>query len=223
MSRQHPAFVPLNFTEIPQEEMLQRAIGFRDLMAARRSVRDFSNRPVPKQLIEYCLQTAGTAPSGANKQPWHFVVVGSKSLKQAIREGAEQEEQEFYERRATDAWLEDLAPLGTDANKHFLEEAPYLIVAFAEKYVVDEQANKHKNYYVTESASLATGLLITALHNAGLTALTHTPSPMKFLNGLLGRPDNERPLMILVVGYPADGVKVPDITRKQLADFCSFA
>ena len=222
MTQQHPAFIPLGFTELSEMEMLQRATSFRDLMATRRSVRDFSDRPVPRQLLECCLQTAGTAPSGANKQPWHFAVVGSMSLKKAIREGAEKEEQEFYSRRATDAWLDDLAPLGTDANKPFLEEAPYRIVVFAEKYAVDKQAEKHKNYYVTESASLATGLLITALHNAGLATLTHTPSPMKFLNELLNRPDNERPLMILVTGYPVSGATVPNITRKQLADFTSF-
>jgi nitroreductase len=202
--------------------MLQRAKNFYGLVNRRRSVRDFSDRPVCRQVIEQCLLAAGTAPSGANRQPWHFCVVSAAAIKQQIRQGAELEEREFYQRRAPDDWLQALAPLGTNESKPFLESAPYLIVIFAKKHGLDAGGNKIKNYYVPESVGIATGLLITALHHAGLATLTHTPSPMKFLNQILGRPAREKPVMILVVGHAARDTRVPDIKRKPLADIASF-
>ena len=214
--------VALHLTEYPEEETLQRAKNFYGLVNRRRSVRDFSDRPVCRQVIEQCLLAAGTAPSGANRQPWHFCVVSAASIKQQIRQGAEREEREFYQRRAPDDWLQALAPLGTNESKPFLESAPYLIVIFAEKHGLDAGGNKIKNYYVPESVGIATGLLITALHHAGLATLTHTPSPMKFLNQILGRPAREKPVMILVVGHAARDTRVPDIKRKPLADIASF-
>lgn len=214
--------VALDLTEYPEEEMLHRAKDFYGLVNRRRSVRDFSDRPVCRQVIEQCLLAAGTAPSGANRQPWHFCVVSAAAIKQQIRQGAELEEREFYQRRAPDDWLQALAPLGTNESKPFLESAPYLIVIFAEKHGLDAGGNKIKNYYVPESVGIATGLLITALHHAGLATLTHTPSPMKFLNQILGRPAREKPVMILVVGHAAEGTRVPDIKRKPLADIASF-
>jgi len=208
-------FVPLSdYREYPAEEMLRRSSEFHREMRRRRSVRDFSDRPVAQDVIDQCIAAAATAPSGANHQPWHFVVVSDPGVKRRIREGAEDEEREFYTRRAPDAWLEALEPLGTDARKPFLERAPYLIVIFAENFAVDAEGNKTRNYYVTESVGIATGLLIAAVHDAGLVSLTHTPSPMRFLNEILSRPANERPYMVLVVGYPAEGAEVPDISRK---------
>jgi nitroreductase len=202
--------------------MRQRARSFYEDMKRRRTVRDFSDRPVPREVIENCLLTAGTAPNGANKQPWHFTVVSDPDVKKKIRVAAEEEEREFYQNRATDEWLEALAPLGTDADKPFLEEAPYLIAIFSESYGINENGEKETHYYVKESVGIATGMLITAIHNAGLASLTHTPSPMGFLNKILGRPDNERPFLLLVVGYPKEGVKVPDITKKSLDEIASF-
>jgi nitroreductase len=202
--------------------MRRRARDFHEKLRKRRSVRDFSDEIVPRDIVEQCLLAAGSAPSGANRQPWHFCVVSNPQVKRTIREGAEQEEREFYGQRAPDDWLQALAPLGTDENKPFLETAPYLIVIFAEKYGIDEQGNKRKNYYVPESVGIATGMLITALHNAGLATLTHTPSPMKFLNEILGRPEREKPIMILVVGYPIEDARVPDIRRKSLGEIASF-
>ena len=214
--------VALTSATYPEQEMLQRARDFYQQASTRRSVRDFSDRTVPREIIEQCLLAAGSAPSGANRQPWHFCVVGNPELKREIREGAEHEEREFYQRRAPDDWLQALAPLGTDDHKPFLETAPYLIVIFAQKHGLDAQGKKTKNYYVPESVGIATGLLITALHHAGLATLTHTPSPMKFLNTILGRPEREKPAMILVVGYPAEGATVPDIQRKTLSEIASF-
>ncbi len=211
-----------HFSELSEPEMKSRAQDFEILMQARRTVREFSDRPVAREIIEKCLATAGSAPSGANRQPWHFAVVSDLALKQEIREASEKEEREFYATRAPQDWLDALAPLGTDSNKPFLERAPYLIVIFGQKFQIDEQGNKLRNYYVTESVGIATGLLIVALHNAGLATLTHTPSPMKFLNKILARPVSEKPLMILVAGYPEKQVRVPDITRKLLEDFASF-
>ena len=202
--------------------MLQRAENFHQSICSRRTVRDFSAEPVPEDVIEHCLRAAGTAPSGANRQPWHFAVVSDPATKKKIREGAEEEEQEFYDSRAPEDWLDALAPLGTDANKPFLESAPYLIVIFGEKFSHDEQGNKLKNYYVTESVGIATGFLIAALHNVGLATLTHTPAPMKFLNEILGRPATEKPVMILVVGYPSNDARVPAISRKSLDQIASF-
>jgi nitroreductase len=188
----------------------------------RRTVREFSDRPVPRDIIETALRAASTAPSGANLQPWHFVVVSGLKTKSRIREAAEAEEREFYEHRASEEWLAALEPLGTDEHKPFLETAPYLIAVFLQKYGQLPDGRKVKHYYPTESTGLATGLLIAALHRAGLATLTHTPSPMKFLNEILGRPLSERPFLLLVVGYPADGVRVPDIQRKALEEFTSW-
>jgi nitroreductase len=203
--------------------MLARAKAFADEMRARRTVRDFSNRPVPRALIEDCLRAAGSAPSGANQQPWHFVAVSDPAVKRRIREAAEAEEREFYAHRAPPEWLEVLAPLGTDEHKPFLEIAPWLIAVFIRRFDRNPDGTKRKHYYTDESVGLATGLLLAAVHHAGLVSLTHTPSPMKFLNDILGRPkDLERPFLLLVVGYPAPGAKVPDIQRKPMEQIASF-
>ena len=216
-------FIPYSsYCEYPIEEMEQRARTFREEMQRRRTIRTFSSRPIPREIIEECLRTAGTAPSGVNMQPWHFVVVSDPNVKKQIREGAEKEEREFYERRAPDEWLEALAPLGTDWHKPFLEDAPYLIVIFSLSNTILPDGTKYKNYYVTESVGIATGMLITALHHAGLASLTHTPSPMAFLNRILKRPVNERPFLVLVVGYPAEETTVPDISKKSLDEITTF-
>lgn len=215
-------FVPLVFSSLPPAEMQQRAEAFYELMRRRRTVREFSDQPVPRAVMEACLRTAGVAPSGANKQPWHFVVVSDPAVKQEIRLAAEAEEREFYNRRATPEWLADLAPLGTDWRKPFLEIAPYLIVIFAQSHTPLPDGSVSKHYYVQESVGLATGFLIAALHMAGLATLTHTPSPMKFLNRILDRPAHERPFLILVVGYPAPEAMVPAITKKSLREFTTW-
>jgi iodotyrosine deiodinase len=204
------------------EEMSARAASFLALMQQRRTVRDFSPEPVPRALIEACVRTAGSAPSGANQQPWHFCVISAPEAKQQIRLAAEAEEREFYSARATEEWLTALAPLGTDANKPFLETAPYLIVCFGQRYGLDEKGERVKHYYVPESVNIAIGFLIAALHNAGLATLTHTPSPMKFLNELCGRPEQEHPYVLLVVGKPAPQVVVPNITKKPLDAIASW-
>jgi nitroreductase len=214
--------IPLDFIVIEENEMKSRAKSFNELLQKRRTVRNFSDKPVPRNLIEQCLLAANSAPSGANRQPWHFAVISSPEKKRQIREGAEEEEREFYQSRAPQDWLDALAPLGTDANKPFLERAPYLVAIFGQKFELDSQGKKKKNYYVAESVGIASGLLIAALHNAGLATLTHTPSPMKFLNRILDRPDTEKPLMVLVVGYPENDAKVPAISRKSLEQFTSF-
>lgn len=188
----------------------------------RRTIRDFSDRPVPRDIIETALKAANTAPSGANLQPWHFAVVSGQKTKKKIREAAEIEEREFYEHRASEEWLAALEPLGTDENKPFLETAPYLIAVFLKKFGKLADGRKVKHYYPSESTGLATGLLIAALHQAGLATLTHTPSPMKFLNEILDRPKHERPFLLLVVGYPAADARVPDIQRKSLEEFTTF-
>jgi nitroreductase len=213
---------PLKFLELPQAVMLERANDFCSEMSRRRTVREFSPRPVPREVIETCIRTAGTAPSGANQQPWHFVVVSNAAMKSRIRVAAEAEEAEFYERRATNEWLDALAPLGTDADKSFLDVAPYLIAIFYEAYGLDEAGRRVKRYYPMDSVGIASGMLIGALHHAGLASLTHTPSPMAFLNEIVGRPDNERPFLLLVVGYPAEGTRVPNITRKPLEEIAQF-
>jgi iodotyrosine deiodinase len=218
-----PVLVPLSsYREYPVEEMKTRASEFRAQMQHRRTVRAFSDRPVPREIIEECLLAAGTAPNGANLQPWHFVVVGDPGVKGRIRMAAEEEERDFYHRRAPREWLEALAPLGTDEHKPFLETAPYLIAIFAQSYGVLPDGRKVKNYYVAESVGIATGILVTALHHAGLATLTHTPSPMGFLNRVLDRPANERPFLLLVVGYPAPDAAVPAITKKPLAEITTF-
>jgi nitroreductase len=219
-----PRFLPLTgYREYPPEEMAARAKAFADGMARRRTVRDFSDRPVPRAIIEDCLRAAGSAPSGANQQPWHFVAVSDPAVKRRIREAAEAEEREFYAHRAPPEWLEVLAPLGTDEHKPFLEVAPWLIAVFIRRFDRNPDGSKRKHYYTDESVGLATGLLLAAVHHAGLVSLTHTPSPMKFLNEILGRPkDLERPFLLLVVGHPAPGARVPDIVRKPLGEIASF-
>jgi iodotyrosine deiodinase len=215
--------IPLpSYEEYPVEEMRERLAAFYAAVDRRRTVREFSDRPVPRDIIETALRAANTAPSGANLQPWHFAVVSGQETKKRIREAAEAEEREFYEHRASPEWLAALEPLGTDSSKPFLETAPYLIAVFLQKFGFLEDGRKVKHYYPTESTGLATGILITALHQAGLASLTHTPSPMKFLNQILGRPSSERPFLLLVTGYPADDAEVPDITRKPLEEFASF-
>lgn len=220
----HKRFISLSefYNELSLDEMKKRSQEFYDLMKRRRSVRDFSSRPVPSEIIEYALMTAGTAPNGANLQPWHFAVAHSTDIKKRIRKAAEEEEREFYNNRAPDEWLDKLAPLGTDENKPFLETAPYLIAVFAQSYGIDQDGNKQKHYYVKESVGIACGMLITALHNSGLATLTHTPSPMGFLNDILGRPSNERPYLLIVTGYPAENAEVPDIKKKPLEKISSF-
>jgi nitroreductase len=211
------------YRELPPEEMKERANAFLELMRRRRSVRDFSGRAVSREIIEQCIRAASTAPSGANKQPWQFVVVSDPEIRREIRIQAEQEEREFYERRAPEEWLRDLEPLGTDPEKPFLEKAPYLIAIFSESYSFEASTGKkQKHYYVKESVGIATGMLITAIHNAGLVSLTHTPSPMGFLNDILDRPSHEKPFLLLVVGYPAKSVKVPDIDKKPLDEVATF-
>jgi nitroreductase len=218
-----PRFTPLDsWTERTPEEMQRRAHEFYEHMNRRRSVRQFSDRSVPEGVIEDCLRTAGTAPSGAHKQPWHFVAVRDPAVKQEIRLAAEEEERAFYGGRAPDDWLEALAPLGTDERKPFLETAPCLIAVFARSFGRGPDGEREKHYYVQESVGIATGFLIAALHGAGLVTLTHTPSPMGFLNQLLGRPKEERPFLLLVTGYPAADAQVPDLSRSPLADISTF-
>lgn len=204
------------------DERLARAQAFADELARRRTVRDYAATPVPRAVIEACLRAAGSAPSGANQQPWHFVAISDPALKRRIREAAEAEEREFYGRRAPQAWLDALAPLGTDADKPFLDIAPWLIAVFYERTGAEVDGHKAKRYYPHESTGIACGLLIAALHHAGLATLTHTPSPMAFLNDLLGRPKHEVPYLLLVVGHPAAGCQVPAITRKALDEISSF-
>lgn len=216
-------FVPLTtWVEHPPADMKSRAREFYEEIRRRRTVREFSPRPVPREVIDDCLRAAGTAPSGANLQPWHFVVVSDVEVKKKIREAAEVEEREFYSGKAPPEWLDALAPLGTDEHKPYLETAPYLIAVFAQNYAVLPDGRKVKNYYVTESVGIALGFLIAALHHAGLATLTHTPSPMGFLSSVLNRPANERAYLLLVVGYPAEDVRVPDITKKPLDDIATF-
>ena len=188
------------------------------LAKSRRSIREFSDKPFPREIIENIVRTAGTAPSGANKQPWTFVIVSDYLLKHKIRVAAELEEKEFYERKISDEWRQDLAPLGTTWKKPFLEVAPYLIVVFQQKYRLDEFNNKRKNYYVTKSVGIAVGILIMAIHNAGLATLTHTPISMNFLRDLLGRPKNEKAYVIMPIGFPKEDTTVPDIKRKELSE-----
>ena len=215
-------FIPLDYLSKDEPAMVEAAQAFYQQMAKRRSVRDFSDQPIPQSVLENAILAAGSAPSGANMQPWHFAVVQDPAIKTQIRQAAEIEERELYENRASDEWLDALASLGTDANKPFLETAPALIAIFLKKVSIDEEGVKHKNYYTTESVGIATGMLITALHQAGLGTLTHTPSPMKFLTEILQRPSYERPFLLLVVGYPVEGALVPDIQRLPLDKISTF-
>jgi nitroreductase len=208
----------LDFSPVDEDELLRRAAAFRTSMARRRTVRDYSDRPVARAVIEHAVATAGSAPSGANLQPWHFVAISQtdRELRRAIRTAAEAEEREFYTHRAPREWLDALAPLGTDWRKPFLEIAPWLIAVFVKPHGVNADGSVMKHYYAVESVGIATGLLIAALHESGLATLTHTPSPMGFLNTLLDRPITERPFLLLVTGYPADDAQVPDIVRQPV-------
>jgi len=220
---QKAIFQPLSsYIEFPIEEMKQRAANFRKEMQRRRTVRHFSDRPIPREIIEDCLLTAGTAPNGANLQPWQFVVVSDPKVKREVRVAAEEEEKDFYNRRAPEEWLEALAPLGTDEHKPFLEIAPYLIAIFGKNHSELSDGRKVKNYYVNESVGIATGMLITAIHNAGLVSLTHTPSPMGFLNQILNVDKDARPFLLLVTGYPAEDAEVPVISKKSLEEIAMF-
>ena len=211
-------FKKLDFKEFSEEEMRQRSKSFLDELSTRRTVRDFSNKSVSLDIIENCIKVAATAPSGANKQPWQFIIVSDSKVKQKIRKAAEAEEKEFYNHRATKQWLEDLNQFGTDWHKPFLETAPYLIVVFRQIYDIKDDGSQRKNYYVNESVGIASGFLLAAFHNAGLATLTHTPSPMNFLGKILGRPENERAFLLIPVGYPDDEAEVPEITKKSFTD-----
>jgi iodotyrosine deiodinase len=217
-----PETVPLDFMRLEPSVMEVRAGEFAAEMARRRTVRDFSSEPVERSIIEACVRCAGSAPSGANQQPWHFAIVGDAALKRQIREEAEEEEREFYSNRAPKEWLDALAPLGTRPEKPFLEKAPWLIAIFAAQQAERGDGGHQRIYYPKESVGIASGFLIAALHHAGLATLTHTPSPMRFLNAILGRPAHEKPFLLLVVGYPADGARVPAITRKSFAEIATF-
>lgn len=218
----HQGFIPLKFNQFAEAKMLERSEAFLSTMKTRRTVRDFSAKDVPESIIKNAIATAGTAPSGANMQPWHFVAVSNSETKRKIRLAAEEEERALYEHRASDEWLNVLAPLGTDANKPFLETAPWLIAIFGQKFTIKENEEKLKNYYTPESVGIATGFLIAALHQAGLATLTHTPSPMGFLRDTLGRPAHEKPFLLLVTGYPDEKTMVPDITKKPINDILTL-
>lgn len=210
--------------DLTNDEMIKRSQDFYEAIKKRHSTREFSDAPVPKEVIENCLKAAGTAPSGANHQPWHFCVIGQSEIRDKIREAAEEEEKAFYGGRAAKEWLDALAPLGTDTDKPFLETAPWLIVVFAERYGRMDNEETYKNYYVNESVGIATGFLINALHNSGLATLTHTPNPMKFLNDVCGRPDNEKAFLILVTGHPAEDAVIPKKSqiKKSMDEMASF-
>jgi len=211
-----PAFIPLAFTRRTPEEMLARARAFHEELNRRRSVRHFSSAPVPQAVIEEVVRAASTAPSGAHKQPWTFVAVSDPAIKRSIREAAEEEERINYNGRMSSEWIEDLKPFGTDASKPFLETAPWLVVVFKRAFEVEDDGRKHQNYYVNESVGIATGMLLAAAHHAGLATLTHTPSPMNFLADVLKRPQNERPYLLITMGFPADECVVPALARKPL-------
>lgn len=217
--------IPLpDYAELPIETMRDRAQAFYANIRTRHTVREFSPRPVPRDIIEQCLLAAGTAPSGANLQPWHFSVITDPGLKRRVREGAEAEEKQFYEGRAGQEWLDALRPLGTDADKSFLEIAPYLICIFGARRSPAADGRARKNYYVPESVGIATGFLIAALHSAGLATLTHTPAPMGFLNEICARPENDKPYILLVTGYPAPSATIPAYAaqKKPLRDIATF-
>ena len=211
-------FKKLDFKKFSQKEMIQRSKSFLSEISTRRTVREFSTKSVPLEIIENCIKSAGTAPSGANKQPWSFTIVEDKKVKAKIRIAAEKEEKEFYNHRATKEWLEDLNQFGTDWKKPFLETAPYLIIVFRQIYDIDDKGSQRKNYYVNESVGIASGFLLAALHNAGLATLTHTPSPMNFLGKILNRPENEKAYLLIPVGYPANTAEVPNIKKKPFSE-----
>jgi nitroreductase len=218
-----PSFIPApKGCKASDQELLANATAFYQRMRQRRTIRDFSDRPVPREVIEQCIRSAGTAPNGANLQPWHFVAISNPDVKREIRVAAEIAEKEFYTKRAPKEWLAALAPLGTDSSKPFLETAPWLIAIFVQPYRILADGTRSKMYYAIESVGIATGLLATAIHSCGLASLTHTPSPMGFLNRILARPQREKPFLLLVVGHPADGAMVPNISRKPLEEISSF-
>ena len=212
------AFKKLDFKKLSKKEMLERSKSFLSEISTRRTVREFSNKTFPIEIIENCIKSAGTAPSGANKQPWSFTIVENKEVKAKIRIAAEKEEKEFYGHRATKEWLEDLNQFGTNWQKPFLEIAPYLIIVFRQIYDVNESGSQRKNYYVNESVGIASGFLLAALHNAGLATLTHTPSPMNFLGKILDRPENEKAYLLIPVGYPSVNAEVPNIKKKPFSE-----
>lgn len=214
--------IPLDFEALSEDLMIKRAQAFRALMSRRRTVRDFSATAVPREIIEDCIMTGASAPSGANQQPWTFVAIGNAGIKHRIRVAAEEEERAFYGGRAPREWLDALSQIGTDWRKPFLETAPWLIAVFMQRWSSGPDGTKTKHYYALESAGMAAGLLVAALHNAGLATLTHTPSPMGFLNGICGRPDNEKPIVLVVAGYPAEGATVPAIGRKATEDVIAW-
>jgi nitroreductase len=222
--QQHDALPLEDFIEYPPAEMLSRSEQFYTEIKRRHSIRQFSDRPVPQTIIENCIKAAGTAPNGANHQPWHFVAIHSQEVKKQVREQAEAHERGFYEGRGGDEWLGALKPLGTDADKPYLEHAPWLIAIFSQKNTEQEDGNKQTNYYVHESVGIATGFLINALHHCGLATLTHTPKPMSFLSKICARPDNERPYMLLIVGYPTKDATVPlhALNKKDLSEIADF-
>ncbi|GAB2674727.1 nitroreductase family protein [Aliiglaciecola aliphaticivorans] len=222
--KQHDATPLCDYIEYCVEDMQKRSQDFYQNLKRRHSIRQFSDRSVPQSIIENCIKAAGTAPSGANHQPWHFVAIHSTEVKKQVREQAEQHEQGFYAGRAGEEWLDALKPLGTDAQKPYLEHAPWLIAIFSQKKGGVSPGEKHTNYYVHESVGIATGMLITALHHAGLVTLTHTPKPMSFLSKICNRPDDERPYMLLITGYPADNASIPKHAqnKKALSEICSF-
>jgi iodotyrosine deiodinase len=212
----------LNFTEIPWEQMLERTRHFYELMKLRRSVRQFSNRPVPVEIIENCIKTANTAPSGANMQPWHFCIISDPKIQKQIRTEAEKIEAEFYSRPTNQQWINDLKDLGTDFSKPFLEDAPYLIAVFSKLYDLSPNGTKIKHYYVNQSVGIAVGFLIAAIHNAHLTCLTYTPAPMDFLGKILNRPENERPFMLIPIGYPSENCRIPEIKKRHFEQITSI-
>lgn len=227
-AREHIEYKALDLpdrAELTDEEMLTEAQKFYDTMKRRHTVRDFSDRPVAREVIETCIRTAGTAPSGANHQPWHFVAISDPKIKRQVRLAAEEEERKFYEGAAGDEWLKALEPLGTNDEKPHLEQAPWLIVIFAQRWGYFDDGTRFKNYYVPESTGIASGILLTALHHAGLVSLTHTPNPMKYLTKLLGRPDHEKPIMIVAVGHPSEDAKIPKVAKlkKPLAEIMTIA
>jgi nitroreductase len=214
-----PTFIPYRPGRVPEDEVIERAELFHQLMGGRRSVRMFSPDPVPREAIEQAIATASTAPSGAHRQPWTFVLIGDPEIKRQIRQAAEEEERTNYEGgRLPEDWREALEPLGTDWHKEFLETVPWIVVLFEQRYGLDSDGTRLKHFYVKESVGIACGMFIAAIHQMGLATVTHTPSPMAFLTKLLGRPDNERPFAMLPIGYPADDCVVPDIERKPLDD-----
>ncbi|MFW6412504.1 MAG: nitroreductase family protein [Oceanicaulis sp.] len=219
-----PILRPLDFTELPPQEMAARARAFYETMRTRRTVREFSGRDVPREIVETAILTAGTAPNGANHQPWHFTVLGKGPLRTRLREAAEAEERAFYAGKAGGDWLEALAPIGTDADKPFLETAPWLIAVFGQKRGGPRPGDERKTYYFTESVAIACGFLLASLHQAGLATLTHTPNPMGFLTEICERPSTEKPVMLIVTGYPADGATYPEhaATKKPLDQICDF-